>query len=463
MYGLTESITNFLGFIVLLEAGFGPVVKVVLYKALAKKNSNQVERILKTSERFFRRIAIFFLFYVLGLTILYPSISGSNFDYVFTATLVLIMAVSVFAEYFFGITYRLFLQSDQKTYVTNAIQIITMLLNLCLIAVAVKCGAGVIVVKIITSIVYVLRPILQNIYVKRKYKISLDGVKANYKIEQKWDALIHHVAFMIHSKTDIVILTLMSSLKNVAIYSVYALILNGVKSIVSVIADSFSAAFGDMIAKAEKDTLRKRFNVYETMFMTISAVVYSGTLMLITPFVIVYTLNINDADYIQPIFGVLLTISIYLLTVRQPYNELIKAAGSFKQTRRGASVEAIVNIVLSIIMVWQFGLVGVAIGTLVAMLIRTIEFIYYANRHILDRNIWVNVRKIVVVIFETMGVILISRFIPMPEMNSYLNWILYAIEIMAVSVVMILPLNYLLYKNDFKDLWKILKKILRRK
>lgn len=463
VYGLTESITNFLGFIVLLEAGFGPVVKVALYKALAKKNTHQIERVLKTSERFFRRIAFLFLLYIAVLTVLYPVISGSTFDYFFTASLVVIMAISTFAEYFFGMTYRLFLQSDQKTYITNTIQIVTMLLNLCFVFIAVKFGASIIVVKIITGAVYILRPVLQNIYVRRRYKLSLRGVKPDYKIEQKWDALVHHIAFMIHSRTDIVILTVMSTLDNVAIYSVYALVLNGIKSIVSVVAESFSAAFGDMIARSESDTLRKRFSSYETIFITISTITYSCTLMLVTPFIMVYTSDVTDADYIQPLFGILLTLSIYILTIRQPYNELVKAAGHFKQTRRGASVEAVINIALSIIMVWRFGLIGVAIGTLVAMAIRTVEFIYHVNKYILKRRIWMTFRKITHLVVETVVIVLISQLIRAPEMSSYWNWIIYAMQIFGVAIAVVLPLNYWMYKNDFKDLRKTLKRLVKRK
>lgn len=462
VYGLTESITNFLGFIVLLEAGFGPVVKVALYKALAKKDTGQIKRILKTSECFFRKIAFLFLAYVLGLALLYPVISDSGLNYSFTATLVLIMAASTFAEYFFGITYRLFLQSDQKTYVTNIIQITITLLNLGLIVTAIKFGADIMVVKIITSLVFILKPVIQNVYIRKKYKILPNNSKENYAIEQKWDALVHHVAFMIHSKTDIVILTIMSSLKNVAIYSVYALVLNGIKSIISVVADSFSAAFGDMIAKSEKDVLVKRFNSYETFYITISTIVYSSTLTLITPLIAIYTSNIKDADYIQPAFGILLTIGVYLLTIRQPYNELVKAAGHFKQTRNGALIEATINILVSITTVWKFGLIGVAIGTLAAMLFRTVDFIIYANRKILDRNVWKNIKKMIVAFFETSLIVMVSNMVHPFEVKSYLDWILYAAIIAAISVIVVMPVNYLLYKNDFKDLLKILKKVTRR-
>ena len=62
------------------------------------------------------------------------------------------------------------------------------------------------------------------------------------------------------------------------------------------------------------------------------------------------------------------------------------AAGHFKETRKGAWLEAFINLTLSIILVFKFGIVGVAIGTLVAMIIRTAEFMYHTSKYILKRS-----------------------------------------------------------------------------
>ena len=51
--GLINSITQFLAYISLLESGFGPVVKSILYKPIANKDKKQIESILKASEKFF--------------------------------------------------------------------------------------------------------------------------------------------------------------------------------------------------------------------------------------------------------------------------------------------------------------------------------------------------------------------------------------------------------------------------
>ena len=48
--GLISSITQFLSYITLLEAGIGTVIKSVLYKPIANKDKNQIEKILKSAQ-----------------------------------------------------------------------------------------------------------------------------------------------------------------------------------------------------------------------------------------------------------------------------------------------------------------------------------------------------------------------------------------------------------------------------
>ena len=52
--GLVNSITQFLGFISLLELGVGAVVQSALYKPLADKDNASVSRIYVSANRFFR-------------------------------------------------------------------------------------------------------------------------------------------------------------------------------------------------------------------------------------------------------------------------------------------------------------------------------------------------------------------------------------------------------------------------
>ena len=295
-------------------------------------------------------------------------------------------------------------------------------------------------------------------YIKKKYNINLKDADESYKLDKKWDGLAQHIAAVVHGNTDITILTIFSKLSEVSVYSVYAMITKGVKSIISAFSGGIDASFGDMIAKNEKDTLNKSFSTYELFYFTIITICYSCTILLIVPFVGVYMKGVTDANYIRPLFGYLLVISEFIWAIRMPYSSITLAAGHFKETRKGAWVEAISNIVISIILVIKFGIVGVAIGTLVAMLIRTIEFIYHTNKYILNRNIFVNIKKVIVIILETILIVLIVRLIPINiTINSYLNWIIYAIIVFVIASIVTISINMIMYKNDIGNLKQLLK------
>lgn len=461
--GLVSSITQFLAYITLLEAGIGPVVKAALYKPIANKDKKSIENILKASENFFKVIALIFVAYLVILAFLYPVIVNKEFGYLYTSSLVIIISISTLAEYYFGMTYRLYLQADQKTYITSIIRMVAHILNTILIVILIKSGAGIHIVKLISGFIFVLRPLAQNIYVKKKYNINLKNADKEYKLEQKWDGLAQHIAAVAHNNTDVTILTFFVNIAEVSVYSIYSLVMSGIKAIIQAFTSGIDSSFGDMIAKGEKQQLNKNFNVYEWLYFTIVTIVYSCTILLIVPFVKVYTLGITDANYIRPLFGVLLVVSEFIWSVRLPYSSITLAAGHFKETRKGAWLEAIINIVISLALVWKFGIVGVAIGTLVAMLIRTCEFVYHTSKYILQRSIWVSVKRIIVIAIEVLLVILIVNVLPQIEVISYMTWVLQAIITAIVAIIVVIGINIIVFKEEAKGIIQIIKRIISRK
>lgn len=460
--GLVASITQFLGYITLLESGFGPVVKAALYKPIANKDKKTVEAILKTSEKFFRVIASIFLVYIAVLCIVYPTAINHDFEWPYSASLIAIIGISTFAEYFFGMTYGLYLQAKQKKYIISNIQIITYAISTIVVIILAKCGASVHIIKLISGLIFIIRPIILNLYVKRKYNISFKKANKGYKLDKKWDGLAQHIAYVIHTKTDITVLTIFTTLAEVSVYSVYYLVVKGIKAIIGAFSGGIDATFGDMIAKKETNNLRQKFSIYETIYNTVSTIAFTSAIVLITPFISVYMKGTTDADYIRPLFGALIVISEYIWAIRQPYNSIVLAAGHFKETRIGAWIECLSNIVISVILVTQFGIIGVAIGTIVAMTIRTAEFVYHANKYILNRSIWESAKKILLVTAETIIVIIICNFLPFRDNNNYLDWVINALMVLVVTTTVTLGLNYIFFKKELKSV-KGLLKVLKRK
>lgn len=460
--GLISSITQFLAYISLLESGFGPVVKAALYKPIANKDKKTIAGILKTSEKFFKTIAYIFLAYIILLSIFYPLLVSNNFGYLYTISLIIIIAISTFAEYFFGMTYKLYLQADQRTYVISIIQILTYFFSTILIIVMAKLGMNIQVIKLVSGVIFVLRPILQNLYVKKKYQFDLEN-NNKYELKQKWDGLAQHIAAVIHGNTDVTILTFFCKLSEVSVYSVYYLVVKGVKSIIQAFSSGIDASFGDMIAKGEHDNLNRKFGMYEVAYFTVCTIVFSCTMVLIVPFVRVYTKGITDANYVRYLFGYLIVISEYIWAIRLPYSSITLAAGHFKETRVGAWVEAITNIVVSLIFVKKFGIIGVTIGTIVGMTIRTIEFVFHTNKYILKRNIFVNLKKISLIILETIIIAFLANKFSIFTKVSYFSFILNAIVILVISSAVTLAINSLFYKSEFKSLINVFKRIVVKK
>ena len=449
--GLISSITKFLGYIVLLESGFGPVVKSLLYKPIAKKDKQELESVLKSSELFFRKVAAIFIVYIIILCFVYPLFINKEFDALFTISLIIIISISTFSEYFFGITYKLYLQSEQKSYITSYIEIIATILHAIVVVILVYLKCDVRIVKFATVIIFLMRPIFQNLYVKRKYNIDLKHVKETKKIEQKWDGMAHHIASVIHENTDVAVITIFMNLKEVSVYSIYFLVVGGIRSLSQSFSSGVDASWGDMIARKEHDNLNIKFNRYKSLYDIITAIIFICTFILIIPFVKVYTKDFTDYNYIRPLFGYILVLAEFIWIVRQPYNDLIKAAGHFKQTKKGAILEAIINILLSIILVNKFGLVGVAIGTFVAMTFRMIYFINYSSKNILKSSLLKQYNRLFIIIY------FICRFVNKVTFDSFIIWIKYAFIVFGITSIVVLIINLIFNNKEMKNIFVDLK------
>ncbi len=443
--GLIASITQFLSFIVLMELGIGAVVQSSLYKPLAIGDHKEISRIVKSAQQFFNKIAAVFLIYLSLLIVLYPSLNNT-FSWAYTASLIVIIAISSIAQYFFGITYQLLLFADQKSYVPQFISIIVLILYTILSILMIINGASIHIVKLMAAIIFLIRPFLLNIYAKNNYQIVNDIQITEEPIKQKWNGIAQHLASFVLSNTDIVILSIFSSLTNISIYAVYNLVVTGVKQFITALIGGVQSLFGTMLANNEYADLRRRFLQFEWMLHTIVTLLFSCTAILIAPFVNVYTQGIIDANYNQPLFGILLTFSAAAYCLRLPYNIMVLAAGHYKQTQASAIIEMSINLVLSILLVSRFGIIGVAIGTLVSMTYRTIYLAYYLSHNIIDYNFNSFVKHVMIDLITVSIIFGITSNLNLRDIN-YLSWLMLGSKVFCVAVLTITIVNIFFYKD----------------
>jgi O-antigen/teichoic acid export membrane protein len=451
--GLVYSITQFMGFVSLAECGVGAVVQSALYKPLAEKDELLVSRIVVSSERFFRKIAVILCIYTAVLMAGYPFITLDSFDYLYTLGLILIISTSSFVQYYFSMSYRILLSADQLAFIQLGLQSVTILLNTVFSVALMRAGAGVHVVKLTTSLIFLIQPMALTLYVKKHYHLDERIELKGEPIEQKWNGLAQHIAAVVLGNTDIVVLTFFSTLENVSVYTVYHLVVNGVKQILTSLTSGMQSMLGNMYARKETETLNKTFSWIEWLLHFAVIFTFTCTAILILPFVKVYTADVTDANYFVPAFAFLISAAQALYCLRLPYNMMVLAAGHYKQTQWSAIIEAGINVAVSVALVKLFGLVGVVIGTLSAMLYRTTYLAWYLSKNILFRNFRCYLKHMAVDILCVTGAVLLTGWIE-PALPTYFGWIMMAVKVAFVTLSLTFIFNTLFYLDYLKEVFR---------
>jgi O-antigen/teichoic acid export membrane protein len=458
--GLVSSINQFLNYIQLLEGGLSGVIMVALYKPLADHDSKKVSAIIKATQNFFRKIGCIYIIYALVVAIAYPILVNTGFSAGYSFGLVLVLALNLFIQYFFSLSYKLLLNADRRVYYVSLTQIIIVLVNMISVVITARLFKDVLLLKLFSGLIFFIQPIMYGIYVNKNYKLDKNIEPDSDAIKQRWDGFGINLAYFIHTNTDVIILTLFSTLANVSVYSIYLMIVNALKSLVISVSQAITPSFGRSLASDDIQTVNSKFDEYEYGLSLVTIILFGCGIVLITPFVDVYTAGINDAQYHQVVFGIILCLAELVYCIREPYVSAAYSAGHFRQVSKYAYIEAGLNIVISLLLVKQFGIIGVAIGTLASMVYRLLCHIVYISRNILYRSIKKSLFNIFFTIANAICTCLISFNFFNLTCSTYVNWIILALKVMVSCCLIALISSAIFHRDDLKKVFvKVKEKI----
>lgn len=462
-YGITTSIAQFLTYITLLESGIGRVARAELYKPLAERNEYEISRVYYAIKHFFRIVGFAFIGYTLVLSLTYYDIAHvESVSRTTVFLLVWVISTSTLAKYLSGLANLTLLNADQRQYLGNTIISVTTVLNALLIVILTQFDSDVVLVKLGSSLIYIAQPVCYAIFVRKLFKLRPVG-KNRSKLAQKWTGIGQHLAYFIHTNTDIVMLTVLADVCLVAVYSVYSLVISSIRKIAISFTGGMEAAFGALIARGEKKELQDAFRQYKFLLSFVTVLLFGTTAVMIVPFVRLYTRGITDANYIRPTFAVLLLFAEALDCFSFPCSSLPVSANKLKETRWGSYGEAAINIVLSLVLIWWNPLIGVAIGTLAATVFKTVYYMIYSGKHILQ----IKLRELakytlftvgIIALFAGLGLLLAERV----AIDNYFVWALWgAASFVAVAFVSVAS-SLILYPKELRKTFELLKRKTRR-
>lgn len=137
-------------------------------------------------------------------------------------------------------------------------------------------------------------------------------------------------------------------------------------------------------------------------------------------------------------------------------NTVVTVAGHFEQTTNRAIIEMIINVVVSLVGVYLYGIYGVLLGTIFALAYRSNDFVYYSNKQILKRSPKKSyVRWIFNTLFMALIILVFSKF--NISFNGYIDFFIQGIIIFGAIFVVTIIFNSMLFKDDFKLTGSIIK------
>jgi len=456
IFGLTNSINQFLNYIVLLEGGITGVIAANLYKPIVDNDNLCLSSVMVTARSFYKRIGLFLAIYTVLIGIIYPRVVNTGFENKYIFILTCALSFHLFLEYMFSITYISLLNADKKGYVVNIVSTFLIIGNVGLTIFVLKKYPDIIVLQFFSALLFILKPLIFCYYIKKNYKINWKAPIVNSLIKQRWDGFIINFAFFIHIGTDVTVLTLMSDLETVSVYSAYYLVISKICVVIHSIASGIEPTIGQAYAKGDNDDLCLKLDLYEFIILFFVSLLFSLTGLLVCPFVMIYTRGVTDTNYYQPLFGILLVLAEALYLVKYPHVSLAYSANKFKELTVPALIEAFINILVSILLFRYLGLVGVAIGTICAMLYRMIFHIFFTNKLLHNRKPYIFIKKLLLFsVSSLLGTIICYFFIPFYSF-SIISWVLHAVVYGLILLICSVLISLIFFKKEVSSLFEYL-------
>ena len=216
-----------------------------------------------------------------------------------------------------------------------------------------------------------------------------------------------------------------------------------------------------MWVKGEIEKIRLYLGYYEWFVTAFASSVFSTTMVMILPFIALYTADIHDANYMLPTYAIVITIAQAWFCIRAPYQTLVQGAGQYKKTKTGAFIEAGINLMISVVLVQFIGILGVAVGTLVANIFRSLQYAFFIDNHIVKRG---KAEFLIKYLWSVMNVLMIvttsNWVVSIVAVENWFEWIVVAAGVAGFSLLLTVGSSYIFYRREMNGFLKILRRAL---
>ena len=468
--GLTGTLNNILGYLNLSELGISACIGYFLFKPIQTGNRREIQDILSLLGYLYRWIGGIILGGAFIIRLFFPLIfSSANLS----------LPIIYFAFYsFLGssligyfINYRqILLSADQKNYLVAIYYQSARLVKLALQIYLAYTYKNLYVWVAIEFLFAILGCIILNWKINKEYPwLKVDTRQGRQLLKQYPEIItttkqvfIHKIKDFVLVKSDELFIFLFVSLKMVAFYGNYMIIISKLISLFSSITGSVGASVGNLVAEGNKPHMLRVFWEYTTIQHTIAATLAFSLYTLMEPFIAHWV----GAEYIMDHrILILLVVYIYITNSRNSVDSFNYAHGLYADVW-AAWAELIINVSVTIICGLLWGIIGILLGKITSLLAIVVlwkpYYLFTAGFKESVSLYWKGVlRNYAISAFAIGAALYTIRFIPFNPYHDIWQWVAYS----AVSMIIFFCYDItatLLFAKGAKDSLQRIKNIRKK-
>lgn len=368
--GLGGLFTNILNVFNMADLGFSTAMIYSLYKPVVEKNEEEIVALMTFYKKVYRVIAGVIL--IIGLSLipfldkiinLETEIQNVIFYYLLYLSNAVVSYLCVYKTSI--------LRANQEAYVLNIVQAVITVIRYTVQIIVLLVFSNYTLYLIVQTIGTLLVNIVGAHLAEKRYPfIKQQGVLSISKKREIGDNVKSLMCFKIGSVLltnidNILISTIVGTIW-VGLYSNYVLIENSIKGFVSIIFNGLTASVGNLVVKEKREKQVKMFYTMNFLTWWCYSFCTIAFIVMFQPFIEFWV----GEKYLLPFCTMLvICICFYVQGSVKIVEVFRETTGIFRQTKYVYLLASILNVIFSVILGRQFGLMGILLATIIARLL----------------------------------------------------------------------------------------------
>ena len=377
MGGVDTTFKNFLQVLSLAELGLSTGLLYKLYRPIEEKDNAAVKRVLNFYKQAYKVIAAVFMggAFILSFAVNFV-IKDTDKPKWYISILFILYAADTVASYLYA-NRKALIVADQNNYIVNRNDAFVSIITLISQVILLKTTHSFIVFAVVKIVCRLIGAVSIGYQFRKRYpEIASDkstdtitGEERKSLTKNMGAMLCHRVGGVSVTATGSAIITYFIGTAVAGVYGNYTLITNALNQLVTQVFNGITASFGNIVTVEKEETVYNRFKLLYFFNYLIFSFFTVSFGVLVQPFMRLWMQGEENSLFPTSTL-ILLVLYFYIYGMRRVVLMAKDSAGLYRQDCGFAILEAVINIVLSIVLAWKFKSIdGVIAANVISMLI----------------------------------------------------------------------------------------------